>query len=295
MNRGDPVGSPPSSGMEADVPSTRIETVLAGPSVTRLGPEHAGRVMVAGSHAGTIAAYLAVKGGLRAVIFNDAGVGLDEAGIKGLDYLQALGIPGAAVDCMTARIGDGADMHARGIISHLNDAAAALGVGRGMRCAEAATRLLAAPARRCEVRLEAETRYKLREEPGAPPVWGLDSASLIRPEDHGRILMIGSHGALLGGDPRAALREDAIAAVFNDAGVGIDNAGISRLPALDGRGIPAAAVDWRSARISDARSCWDTGVLSHVNALAASLGARPGQSARVFADLVAAWWVRRSS
>jgi hypothetical protein len=271
------------------------EEVLAGPSVTKLTPEHAGRVMVAGSHAGTIAAYLAVKGGLRAVIFNDAGVGLDNAGIAGLDYLQDLGIPGAAVDCMTARIGDGVDMHARGVISHLNAAAAALGVARGMRCAEAARLLLAAPVRRCEARIEAETRYPLRQRPGEPPVWGLDSASLIKPEDRDRILMVGSHGALLGGDPRTALREDAIAAVFNDAGVGIDAAGVTRLPALDPRGIPAAAVDSRSARISDARSCWETGVLTHVNATAAALGARPGQSAQVFADLVAAWCARRSA
>jgi hypothetical protein len=272
-----------------------VETVLTGPSVTKLTAEHAGRVMVAGSHAGTIAAYLAVKGGLRAVIFNDAGVCLDKSGIAGLDYLQDLGIPGAAVDCMTARIGDGADMHARGVISHLNAAAAALGVARGMRCAEAARLLLAAPVRRCEARIEVETRYPLRERPGEPPVWGLDSASLIRPEDRDRILMVGSHGALLGGDPRTALREDAIAAVFNDAGVGIDGAGITRLPALDGRGIPAATVDSRTARISDARSCWETGVLTHVNATAAALGAKPGQSAQVFADLVVAWCARKGS
>ena len=85
------------------------------------------------------------------------------------------------------------------------------------------------------------------------------------------------------------MKHDALAAVFNDAGVGIDGAGITRLPALAARGIPAATVDWRTARISDARSCWNTGILSHVNSLAAALGARPGQSAPVFADLVVAW------
>jgi hypothetical protein len=264
------------------------DEVITGPTVTKLGPQHVGAVMVAGSHAGVMAAYLAAKGGLRAVVFNDAGRGLDDSGIGGLRYLQALGIPAAAVDCMTARIGDGADMHARGIISHANALAAALGVARGMRCAEAARLLLAAPVKRCTPPDVGETRYVLRERAGEPAVWGVDSASLVRPEDDGRILMVGSHGALLGGDPAAALRCDALAAVFNDAGVGIDGAGVTRLPALAARGMPAAAVDWRSARISDARSCWNTGVLSHVNEVAAALGARPGLTAQVFADLVAA-------
>lgn len=264
------------------------DVVLTGPTVTKLGPQHVGAVMVAGSHAGVMAAYLAAKGGLRAVVFNDAGRGLDDAGIGGLGYLQALGIPAAAVDCMTARIGDGADMNARGIISHANALAAALGVTRGMRCAEAARLLLAAPVRRCTPPEVGETRYVLRERPGEPAVWGVDSSSLVKPEDDGRILMVGSHGALLGGDPATALRCAALAAVFNDAGVGIEGAGISRLPALAARGMPAATVDWRSARISDARSCWNTGVLSHVNAVAESIGARPGHTARVFADLVVA-------
>lgn len=268
---------------------TRQNEVLTGPTVTRLGPQHVGAVMVAGSHAGAMAAYLAAKGGLRAVIFNDAGVGLDAAGIGGLAYLQRLDIPAAAVDCMTARIGDGADIHARGIISYANARAASFGVARGMRCAEAAQLLLAAPAIRCVPPEMGETRYVLRERPGEPVVWGVDSSSLVRPEDDGRILMVGSHGALLGGDPAAALRCNALAAVFNDAGVGIDGAGITRLPALAARGIPAATVDWRSARISDARSCWNTGAISHVNAVAAALGAKPGQSAQVFADLVVAW------
>jgi len=47
--------------------------------------------------------------------------------------------------------------------------------------------------------------------------------------------------------------------------------------------IPAAAVDCMSARIGDARSMWDSRVLSHVNAVAAARGARGGDRARDFA------------
>jgi hypothetical protein len=46
--------------------------------------------------------------------------------------LAARGIPAAAVDCMSARIGDGRSMWKSGLISHVNAAAAQLRVARGM-------------------------------------------------------------------------------------------------------------------------------------------------------------------
>jgi hypothetical protein len=79
---------------------------------------------------------------------------------------------------------------------------------------------------------------------------------------------------------------DAAAAVFHDAGVGIERAGISRLPVLGVRGIPAATVDGSTARIGDGRSLWDSGVLSFVNAPAAALGARPGMRVQDFVAAV---------
>jgi len=51
---------------------------------------------------------------------------------------------------------------------------------------------------------------------------------------------------------------------------------VSRLPALDARGIAAATVSAASARIGDARSTYEDGVLSRVNASAAALGLAPG-------------------
>ena len=66
----------------------------------------------------TVLLVKAAKLRVGAAIFNDAGVGRDDAGIAGLDYLEALGIPAAAVGNDTARIGDGSDMMARGVITH---------------------------------------------------------------------------------------------------------------------------------------------------------------------------------
>jgi hypothetical protein len=74
-------------------------------------------------------------------------------------------------------------------------------------------------------------------------------------------------------------------ALYNDAGIGADGAGLSRLPALEARGIAAACVSCFSARIGDALSTWNHGYVSALNRAAASRGGRIGQSAR---DLVAA-------
>ena len=249
-------------------------------SVTQPG-EAAGKVLVAGSHGGIVAAYLGAKAGAHALILNDAGLGMDRAGIAGLFYLESIGMAAAAVDCMSARIGDGADMLARGVISHANAFAALCGVVAGQACRDAAERLRRAAEPKAEPPFCGEGRWRLAE--GPPEVWALDSIGKLEPADAGRILAIGSHGALHGGLRDSALGVDAAAAVFNDAGVGADRIGISRLPALGARGIPAVAVDCMSARIGDGRSTWETGVILHMNAPAAALGATRGMAVQRFA------------
>jgi hypothetical protein len=257
-------------------------------SITKLGADAAGCVAVAASHGGIYAAYLAAKLKLRGVILNDAGVGLDRAGIAGLPYLDAIERAAAAVSHASARIGDGADMMARGTISHVNRAAARLGCRPGARCAEAAALLRAGAPPSTAPPAYAEARFLLREHPGEPPVWGLDSNSLVCVEDAGAILITGSHGGLLGGRPETAIGVPALAAVYNDAGIGVDRAGVSRLPALDARGIAAATVSAASARIGDARSAWATGRLSAVNGLAARAGATEGMTVPEFVERILA-------
>jgi hypothetical protein len=111
--------------------------IVIADSITRVGPEAAGAVVVNASHGGIYAAYLAAKLHAAAAIFNDAGVGRDRAGIGGLDYLDEFGIASATVRHDTARIGDGADMMASGIITHANAHAASLGVSVGQACRDA--------------------------------------------------------------------------------------------------------------------------------------------------------------
>jgi hypothetical protein len=254
--------------------------IIIADSITRVGPEAAGAVIVNASHGGVYAAYLAAKLHAVAAIFNDAGVGRDSAGIGGLDYLEEFGIAAATVGHDTARIGDGADMMASGVITHANEAAVSLGVKPGQSCRDAAAALRRAqPAHRAPPEaLEAAFLVV----PEAPQVWALDSASLVLPEHKDAIVITGSHGGLLGGKPETALKYDVLGALYNDAGIGKDNAGVSRLPALDARGIAAATVSAASARIGDARSTYEDGIVSRVNARAAALVLREGVSARDF-------------
>src|SRR5437763_14357023 len=124
--------------------------IVVADSITRIAEAEArGAIVINASHGGIYAAYLAAKLGAAAAIFNDAGVGRDQAGIGGLDYLQELGVPAATVGHDTARIGDGADMMARGVITHANALAQALGCRSGVPCRDAAAALQASePARR---------------------------------------------------------------------------------------------------------------------------------------------------
>ena len=256
-----------------------LPVVACAESVTAL-EDVAGKVLVAGSHGGIIAAYYGAKAGAHALILNDAGIGRDEAGVAGLAWLDAIGMAAAAVSHVSARIGDGADMLARGILSRVNERAGRAGLLAGMSCRAAAERLRSACAAHAPPPAYAEGRKILVT--GNREAWGLDSVGMLTADDAGRVLVIGSHGALHGGRPESALAVAACAAVFNDAGVGMDGIGITRLPVLDARGIPAATVDCASARIGDAQSMWDSGVLSHVNAAAGQAGASRGDSVRSF-------------
>ncbi|RVT85312.1 hypothetical protein DXV76_05965 [Rhodobacteraceae bacterium CCMM004] len=257
-------------------------TLLA--SITDVAPADAGRVAVSGSHGGGYAGMVASRGGLRAAVFNDAGIGLDHAGVAGVMALEQVGMAAAAYDTMTARIGDAEDALRHGIVSFANGLARDLGVAPGMTVAQAAVRLERAPEPRDRLPHAAEAR-QVRRLPGGVEVTLLDSVSLVGEGDAGALVVTGSHGGLVGGDPQRALKAAARVAVFNDAGGGKDGSGRARLPALDARGIAGATVAHSTARIGDAVSALDTGVLSAVNQSAEALGARVG-------DRLADWLAR---
>jgi uncharacterized protein YunC (DUF1805 family) len=257
-----------------------MDTPIVVDTATRLGPDAAGRVVVCGSHGGVYPASVLAKARVRAAISNDAGVGKEGAGIGGLYWLEKLGIAACTADHASARIGDGADTYENGKISHANKPAAALGVKAGMPCREAAAHLSRAHPYAGELPQLGETRMKVPAS-GHREVWAMDSITLSRPEDARAIVLSGTHGAVLGGKAEDGLvKVDVFAAFFNDAGGGKEGVGYSRLPTLDPRGIAAATVSSNTARIGDGRSTYESGVLSHVNAVGKRLGLEEGMTAR---------------
>jgi hypothetical protein len=246
----------------ADLP----DGIVLADTVTRLDARHAGRVLVTGSHGGMIAARYAASAGVRAVVFNDAGRGLDDAGVAGMHALASIGMAAAAVSHLTARIADARDAWESGTISDANGVARGFGVVAGMSCREAAARLAASPMPQQGFPPMVEARFTwIPRGPDGPAVVGVDSIGLVEPLDALAILVVGSHGALHGGVAASALPVRSVAAFFHDAGRGKDDVGVSRLPVLDAWGVPAATIDGASARIGDACSMWAGGRLSCVN------------------------------
>ena len=102
----------------------------------------------------------------------------------------------------------------------------------------------------------------------------LDSVTEVTTMHGHRFVVTGSHGGQSAG--RYALAVTARLYVFNDAGIGKDEAGVAALAMLDAAGRPAVAVAHTSARIGEATDTWSGGVISRTNAAAAALGYREG-------------------
>jgi hypothetical protein len=115
--------------------------VILMDSITKVKPEDKGAIVVCASHGGTSSGEFALEVPLKAVIFNDAGVGKDDAGIAALAMLQQKGVPAATVAHTSGRIGDAMDMWENGVLSHVNSAARQLGLNTGAQVREVLTRL----------------------------------------------------------------------------------------------------------------------------------------------------------
>ena len=109
--------------------------------------------------------------------------------------------------------------------------------------------------------------------------WGvplilLDSIAAVGADARGAVVVSGSHGG--SSAARYAIAARPLVTAFNDAGGGKDEAGIAGLAMMQAEGLAAVAVAHTSACIGEARSTFDDGIVSHANAAAAALGARPG-------------------
>jgi hypothetical protein len=252
--------------------------VLVADSVSKLPPGADGAIVVGGSNAAVYATYFSAKSGVRAAIHHDCGIGRDDAGVRGLLWAEQHGMAMAAVATDSARVGDGADMLQRGIISRVNRLAANCGVENGQTVVHAVELLKSAPWPHAEVEAPVEGRTFVHG------VLCIDSLLLGTQEDAGLVVATGSHGGVIAAGMTRSFSP--CLAFFNDAGFGADHAGAACLPILASEGIAAATVAAASACIGDGRSTLTQGIVSSVNEIAYQLGARVGKTALEVAHAV---------
>ncbi len=214
----------------------------------------------------------------RALIGVDCGIGMDGAGIAGLWYLEALGIPAVAAAVADVELLNGADVLRNGIISRHNDLAGDCGAREGMSIAEAARALMTNEPRLDLDPHERGRRTVVAEHPSGRNVVCTHSIAFTLPEDR-------NHNVLCTGGFAGApniVKASPHAFICSDGGRGRGDSGLDGLRAE----IPGATVDVQTARIGDGLSTYREGVISACNELASARGVRVGQRAQEAAWLL---------
>lgn len=234
-------------------------------------------VLIGGSWMGIVPVSFATRFNPRAVMCNDAGVGVNGAGINALYYLDGLGIPGAAVASNTAMIANGQSHWETGAISFVNHWALACGVRPGMSVPEACRLLLTWSPEKKESAPSRESREIVFSD-AEGEIIAADSVKYVKEEDRDRVVIVGSHGGETTCGYAFAVQPRGL--ITSDGGGGRDDAGTRGLKILADGGIPAVAVSVHSAPIGGGRSIFEDGIVSVANSSAQELGLRPGMRAR---------------
>ncbi len=231
-------------------------------------------VCVNSSYCGVLPARFIAEHSPRGAIGMDCGIGPEGSAIAGLWYLEALNIPAAVADVMTAHLGDGVHLYENGVISFCNQPASDCGVRPGMSVKEAAKLMLEndpTPAAAAEI----TNRTVMYTAADGRQVIATDSIAFAIPEDAARnVLVTAGH---TGRSAVPYLRKASPAGfVCSDGGRGLDDSGIAGLYIVEAEGLAGAAVDARRARMGSGLSHYHDGVISARNALAASRGVEVG-------------------
>ena len=243
-------------------------------------------VVVAASYIGVLPARLMAPHRPRAVIGHDGGIGKDAAGIQGLYYLEALGIPAVAADGATAELGNGQDLYDEGIVSRVNILAEQCGVTRGMPVAEAARLLLTTDPSDTEVGTKVR-REVVETSPTGRQVVVTDSIIFARPEDRDRnVLVTAGHTGRSGASFLLEFRPWGF--ICSDGGGGKNDSGTAGLAIVEEHGLAGASVSALTAAIGDARSSYDDGIIAACNEPARRRGVTIGMPAKQAAHLLLA-------
>ena len=231
-------------------------------------------VCVNASYCGVLPARFIAEVAPRGAIGMDCGVGPEGSAIAGLWYLEALEIPAAVADVMSARLGDGVHLYNNGVISYCNRPAADCGVQPGMAVADAARLMLEedpVPAAASDI----TNRTVMHTAPDGRQVIATDSVAFATPADRGRNVLVTA-----GHTGRSAVpylrRASAWGFICSDGGRGMDDSGMAGLYIVEADGLAGATVDARRARMGSGLSHYHDGVISAANGIAAAAGVEIG-------------------
>jgi len=242
-------------------------------------------VVVTASYNGVLCARMVARAKPKAVIGLDCAIGKDGAGIAGMWFHEALGIPSVAADVQTAEMGNGADLLAEGVISRVNEIARAMGVKEGMTVRDAAQLFLKAKAGAADDLSDKENREVIFTNAAGRSIVCTDSIAFAWPEDRERnVLCTAGHTGRSVIDYIINSRPWGF--ICSDGGIGKNDSGLQALPVVNKAGIAGASVSAQSARMGDGHSTYFDGVISACNDLAKAKGVKPGQSAKEAAMLL---------
>lgn len=241
-------------------------------------------VVVPASYIGVLPARMVAMHRPRAVIGHDACVGKEGAGVAGLWYLEALGIPAATADGMSAEMGNGRDLYESGVLSRLNYHAERCGLRAGMPVREAAAIL-------CNVApTDVEVGNKVRREvvethPSGRRTVVTDSIVWAYPEDEGTsVLVTAGHTGRSGAS--FLLEANPWGFICHDGGMSKNRSGITGLKTTEEHGLAGATIDGNSAPIGDAFRGYAEGTISACNEPARARGVEVGMTVSEVAHLL---------
>lgn len=260
-------------------------SVMAMDSAYDVDERNTGRdVCINSSYCGVLPARFIAEHSPRAAIGMDCGIGPEGSAIAGLWYLEALNIPAAVADVMTAHLGNGVHLYENGVISFANQPALDCGVIPGMPVKDAAYLLLEKdPLDASASEITNRTIVETSDDGGH--VIATDSIAFGTDDDTDtNVLVTAGHTG------RSAvpylLRCQPKGFICSDGGKGLDDSGVAGLYTVEEYGLPGATVDARYARMGSGLSHYYDGIISAVNSHAASKGVAIGMTAPEAASLL---------
>ena len=234
-------------------------------------------VVVPSSYLGVLPARLMAPHRPRAVIGHDGCIGKDGAGIAGLWYLEALGIPSAAAEGMSAELGNGLDLYETGVISRVNILAERCGVTEGMTVKQAAEILVDNDPGDISAGTKIR-RESMATSPEGREIIVTDSIVFALPEDSNNVLVTAGHTGRSGA--KFLLEVSPHGFICSDGGTSKNNAGITGLETTEALGLAGACCDAWSAPVGDAFKAFEEGTISACNGPARDRGVEIGMTVR---------------